>query len=75
MRDVQPGLVLLDSDGIYLGMVTAVVAGPSSAGYLVAGCDARGRRWRVPLGQVRWVVDEAVRLSVPYRLLLRSVRP
>jgi hypothetical protein len=73
MRDIRPGLVLLDADGIYLGLVTTVVSSGSSAGYLVGGCDARGRRWRVPIGQVRWVVDEAVRLSVPHRLLLRSL--
>jgi hypothetical protein len=68
MRGIRTGMTLIDADGIYLGVVSEVVVPTIGRGYLVAGCVS-GRSWRVPLALVRWVLDGAVRLSVPRRLL------
>lgn len=68
MSRIRSGMTLIDADGVYLGVVTEVVVSSIGRGYVVAGCVS-GRSWRVPLGLVRWVLDGAVRLSVPHRLL------
>ena len=62
--------VVLDVDGIYLGVLAAV-----HGRHLDVACRQRGQQWCVPAQLVQRVVDGGVRLKVSRTFLLTGAEP